>query len=172
MGGGCLSSKPVAIDPIVYTTCWPVRHYELDRNGHVNNAVYLNYAEQLTTEHAELAGFGAEWSAARGGWWVVHRTVATYHRPAVYGDLLELTVRVEFVRGTRGVRRTDIRRAEDGEPVAEVLTEWVWVRASDGRPARVPEELVQVARQATEETLRRHPRYLEDLRRASGSQLS
>src|SRR5437016_536298 len=117
-----LSSRLVAVDPIVYTTCWPVRHYELDRNGHVNNAVYLNYAEQLTIEHAELAGFGAEWSAAHGGWWVVYRSVLTYHRPAVYGDLLELTVRVELVQGTRGIRRTTIRRAADGEPVAEVLT--------------------------------------------------
>jgi acyl-CoA thioester hydrolase len=157
----------VTVDPIVYTNCWPVRHYELDRNGHVNNAVYLNYAEQLTIEHAERAGFGAAWSAAHGGSWVVHRSVVTHQRPAVYGDLLELTVRVEYVRGTRGIRRTSIAR--DGEPLAEVLTEWVWVRSENGRPARVPEELVEVAREATTETLRRHPGYLEDLRRASAT---
>ena len=159
----------MAVDPIVYTTCWPVRHYELDRNGHVNNAVYLNYAEQLTIEHAELAGFGAEWSAAHGGWWVVHRSVLTYLRPAVYGDLLELTVRVELVQGTRGIRRTTIRRAGDGERVAEVLTEWVWVRDRDGRPTRVPPELVEAAREATAGTLRRHPGYLTDLRRAAAT---
>jgi acyl-CoA thioester hydrolase len=159
----------VALDPIVYTSCWPVRHYELDRNGHVNNAVYLNYAEQLTIEHAEAAGFDAEWSAGKGGTWVVHRSVLTYHRPAVYGDLLELTVRVELVQGTRGIRRTTIKRAHDGRPVAEVLTEWVWVRTSDGRPTRVPDELVEVAREATAETLRRHPGYLGDLRRASAT---
>ena len=64
-------------------------------------------------------------------------------------------------------RRTTIKRARDGEPVAEVLTEWVWVRTSDGRPVRAPEELVEVAREATAETLRRHPGYLADLRRAS-----
>ena len=155
------------VDPLVYSTRWRVRPYELDGNGHVNNAVYLNYAEQLTIEHAERAGYGAEWSAAMGGGWVVHRSMVTYHRPAVYGDLLELTVRVELVRGTRGIRRTTIQR--DGDLVADVLTEWVWVRASDGRPARVPEELVEIAREATAETLRRHPRYLEDLRRAAGS---
>jgi acyl-CoA thioesterase FadM len=76
-------------------------------------------------------------------------------------------VRVEYVRGTRGIRRTSIAR--DGEPLAEVLTEWVWVRSENGRPARVPEELVEVAREATAETLRRHPGYLEDLRRASAT---
>jgi acyl-CoA thioesterase FadM len=100
---------------------------------------------------------------------VVHRSVLTHLRPAVYGDLLELTVRVELVQGTRGVRRTSIRRQGDGEPVAEVLTEWVWVRAADGRPALVPRELVEVAREATAETLRRHPAYLLDLRRASAA---
>lgn len=156
------------VDPIEYTTSWPVRHYELDSNGHVNNAVYLNYAEQLTMEHAEKSGFGAGWTAAHGGWWVVHRSVLTHLRPAVYGDLLELTVRVEFVQGTRGIRRTSIKRAADGEPVAEVLTEWVWVRP-DGRPARVPGELVEVAREPTAETLRRNPSYLAELRRASAS---
>jgi acyl-CoA thioester hydrolase len=161
--------EPVAVDPIVHTNCWPVRHYELDRNGHVNNAVYLNYAEQLTIEHAEAAGFGAEWSAGKGGTWVVHRSVLTYQSPAVYGDLLELTVRVELVRGTRGIRRTTIKRAHDGRPVAEVLTEWVWVRTGDGRPTRVPDELAEVAREATAETLRRNPGYLADLRRASAT---
>ena len=29
--------------------------------------------------------------------------------------------------------------------LAEVRTEWVWVRVSDGRPTRVPPELVALA---------------------------
>jgi acyl-CoA thioester hydrolase len=156
-------------DPIQYTARWPVRSYELDGNGHVNNAVYLNYAEQLTIEHAERAGFGADWSLANGGWWMVHRSVVTYHRPAAYGDDLELTVTVELVQGTRGVRRTVIRRAETGEGLAEVLTEWVWVRRSDGRPALVPRQLIEVAGAATRATLARNPNYLRDLRRSSAS---
>jgi acyl-CoA thioesterase FadM len=49
---------------------------------------------------------------------------------------------VESVRGVRAVRRTWIRRAGEGDLLAEVRTEWVWVRSSDGRPARVPPELV------------------------------
>ena len=128
--------------PAVYTTRWRVRVYELDPNGHVNNAVYLNWAEQLATEHAEAAGFGPAWTAAQGGAWVVHRHEISYRRPAVYGDELALTTRVEQVRGARGVRRTTIARVADGAPVAEILTEWVWVRLADGRPGRVPAEVV------------------------------
>jgi acyl-CoA thioester hydrolase len=154
----------LSVDPIVYSVRWNVRPYELDGNGHVNNAVYLNYAEAITIEHAEAAGYGAAWTAAHGGAWMVHRTVVTYHLPAVYGDVLDLTVRVELVQGVRGIRRTTIRRHPDGAAVAEVLTEWVWV-GQDGRPARVPQELVELARDATLATLRRNPRFVRDIGR-------
>jgi acyl-CoA thioester hydrolase len=142
-------------DPLVYTARWPVRSYEIDQNGHVNNAVYLNYAEALTVEHAEASGYGRAWCEAHGGAWVVRRHEVEYLRPARMGDELELTVRVELVRGVRGVRRTTIARVADGALVTAVWSEWVWVRLSDGRPARVPAELVEVAAPATAETLAR-----------------
>jgi len=132
-------------DPIEFTLRWPVRGYELDSRGHVNNAVYLSWAEELATAHAEAAGYGEEWSAKQGGGWVIRHTEITYHRPAVYGDEVELTVKVELVKGARGVRRTSIRRVADAELLAEVLTEWVWVRLSDGRPMPAPPELVELA---------------------------
>jgi acyl-CoA thioesterase FadM len=121
------------VDPLQFTMRWPVRGYELDSRGHVNNATYLSWAEEIATAHAEAAGYGREWSAQHGGGWV--------------------TVRVELVKGARGVRRTTIRRALNGELFAEVLTEWVWVRLSDGRPTQVPRELVELAASVNEQTL-------------------
>jgi acyl-CoA thioester hydrolase len=140
-------------NPLEFTMRWPVRGYELDSRGHVNNAVYLSWAEEVATAHAEAAGYGRAWSAERGGGWIFRRTDITYHRPAMYGDEIEITVKVELVRGARGVRRTTIRRASDGELFAELLTEWVWVRLSDGRPTQVPAELVALAASATAATL-------------------
>ena len=58
---------------------------------------------------------------------------------------MEVSVRVEELRGARGVRRTWIRRATDGELLCEMLVEWAWVRIADGRPARIPRELLQLA---------------------------
>jgi acyl-CoA thioester hydrolase len=127
-----------------------VRSYELDENGHVNNAVYVQWAEHLTAEHAESAGFGREWTVARGGAWVVRRHEVTYHLPAVRADEIEATVRVLALAGVRGVRHTVIRRASDGALLAEVRSEWVWVRLSDGRPARVPAELLDLYRPVLE----------------------
>jgi len=132
---------------------WAVRGYELDSRGHVNNAVYLSWAEEIATAHAEAAGYGREWSAQHGGGWIIRRIEITYHRPAVYGDEVEVTVRVELVKGARGVRRTTIRRVGDGELLAELLTEWVWVRLTDGRPAQVPKPLVDLAASVTQSTL-------------------
>ena len=130
-------------DRRAYTTRWRVRTYELDLNGHVNSAVYLNWAEQLATEHVETAGFGQTWMRPFSAGWVVRRHEITYRRPAIYGDELELTTRAEGIRGARGFRRTTITRVADSEIVAELHSEWVWVRLADGRPTRIPDELVQ-----------------------------
>ena len=43
----------------------------------------------------------------------------------------------------RGWRRTEFRRTTDGALLAEVASEWAWVRPEDGRPARVPKEIVE-----------------------------
>jgi acyl-CoA thioester hydrolase len=151
----------VTADPLHYSERWRVRNSELDSNGHVNNAVYLAWAEEIATRHAEAAGYGREWSRERGGGWVIHKAEITYHRPAVYNDIVEVAVEVALIRGARGIRRTRITRAgpeagSDGradELLAELRTEWAWVRLADGRPTRVPAELVALAAPATARTL-------------------
>ena len=130
-------------DRLTFTTRWRVRSYELDVNGHVNNAVYLNWAEQLATEHVEAAGFAQEWMSTQDGAWVVRRHEITYRLPALYRDELQLTTRAESIKGARGLRHTTIARVSDGAVIAEMQTEWVWIRLSDGRPTRVPDELVR-----------------------------
>jgi len=128
---------------------WTVRTYEGDENGHVNNAVYVQWAEHLTARHAEATGFGREWSIERGGAWLVRRHEVVYHRPARRFDEVELKVRVVSVSGVRGRRQTTIRRVADGTLLAEIASEWVWVRLSDGRPSAVPSEIVDAYRDET-----------------------
>jgi acyl-CoA thioester hydrolase len=143
----------VTADPLHYSERWRVRNHELDSNGHVNNSVYLAWAEEIATRHAEAAGYGREWSRERGGVWVIHRTEITYHRPAGYNDVVEVAVEVELIKGARGIRRTRITRADDDALLAELWTEWAWVRLTDGRPMRVPAELVEMAAPATARTI-------------------
>jgi acyl-CoA thioester hydrolase len=137
-------SAPV-LDPWRYSVTIPVRQYELDVLGHVNNAVYLNWAEQVAIDHVEALGFGRAWSLERGGAWVVREHHVTYHLPVEYGDVVTVTTLPQELGGVRGLRRTEIHRA-DGALTTELSTLWVWVRSSDGRPARVPDELARLFR--------------------------
>ena len=130
------------IDPWRFTERIPVRQYELDQNGHVNNAVYLNWAEQVAIDHVEALGKGRDWALEHGGGWVVREHQVIYHRPVLYGDVVLVTTLPQKLAGVRGTRRTEIRRESDGALVTEATTEWIWVR-TDGRPARVPAELLK-----------------------------
>ena len=131
-----------SVDPWRFTIRYPVRQYELDVLGHVNNAVYLNWVEQVAIEHVEALGFGRAWSTERGGAWVVREHHITYHRPVEYADVALVTTLPQELSGVRGLRRTEIHREADGALTTEVLTQWIWVRASDGRPMRVPADIL------------------------------
>ena len=119
-----------------------MRSYELDSNGHVNNSVYLAYAEEVAVLHAEATGFGRVWTLEHAGAWVVRKHEITYHRPARFGEEVDLTTTVTEMRGARAIRRTTIVLANENALLAEALTEWGWVRASDGRPTRIPADLL------------------------------
>jgi acyl-CoA thioester hydrolase len=139
-------AEPSSVDPWRYTATIPVRQYELDVLGHVNNAVYLNWAEQVAIDHVERLGFGRAWSIAHDGAWVVREHHVTYHHPVEYGDVVTVTTLPQELSGVRGIRRTEIRRESDGALTTELSTVWVWVRSVDGRPSRIPGELTRVFR--------------------------
>ena len=131
-------------DPWRHTVRYPVRQYELDVLGHVNNAVYLNWVEQVAIDHVEALGFGRSWATERGGAWVVREHHITYHRPVEYGDVVLVTTLPQEIGGVRGLRRSELHRESDGALTTEVLTQWIWIRTSDGRPTRVPPDLLQL----------------------------
>ena len=143
------------LTPTAYTFTLRVAAEDIDAQNHVNNVAYLKYVQDAAVRHW-FSVAPADVAAAVA--WVVRRHEIEYARPARLGDELELTVRVELVRGVRGVRRTTISLAADGAGVANVWSEWVWVRLADGRPSRVPSELVEVAARVTADTLARRSR--------------
>lgn len=137
------ASVQADVDPWRFEATFPVRRYELDTNGHVNNAVYLNWMEQVAIDHVEALGYGVAWTEAAGGVWLVRSHQITYHRPAVHGDRVRVVTMPQSLSGVRGMRRTEIRRTSDDTLLVEGLTEWVWVRRADGRPTRIPAELLE-----------------------------
>jgi acyl-CoA thioester hydrolase len=125
--------------PREHTLRIKVRQYEMDALGHVNNAVYLHYVEEVAVEHARRLGYDeARWREL-GGTWVVRSHQIEYRLPAVAGDELDVTTRVVGLERTRGTRHTTIVRVRDGASIVEATTVWIWV-GLDGRPRRVPAE--------------------------------
>lgn len=69
----------------IFTDELRVRTYECDSLGHVNNAVYVQWLQQLTLDAAKAARL-SEPSAV---WWPQALAIE-YHAPARDGDLLTL----------------------------------------------------------------------------------
>ena len=141
-----------------------VRFHECDPLGHVNNAVYLNYLEQVAIDHAAAVGWPAERLRREvGAVFVARRHEIDYLRPAFEGDTLRVRTWPEEMSGARGVRVYDITRA-DGEPGEQVdrllspeelvptppgqilvraRTEWAFMNVATGRPQRIPASVVR-----------------------------
>lgn len=127
-----------------FTTRLRVRRYEMDALGHVNNAVYLNYLEHAAVEHSESLGLTYEKYRELGGTWVLRRMNVEYLRPAFGGDQLDVTTWLQEMRGVRAIRRYEIRRAGEEQPILEAEALWVWVGLTTMRPRPVPAEVIAI----------------------------
>jgi acyl-CoA thioester hydrolase len=96
-----------------------VRSYEIDANGHVNGAVYLQYAEHARWEYLKTAGVDQGQLKDRGFGPVNLETVIRYHAEAFYGDDLEVSCEIEWGPGKTFRVPQELRRS-DGTLVAEV----------------------------------------------------
>lgn len=127
----------------IYTMTLRVRTYETDAQGHVNNAVYLNYMEQAATEHSEQLG----WSIARyreiGRMFVIRQHEVLYLGSAACGDTLAVTTWAEDMAGPRAWRAYLIDNTATGKRLVAARTLWVWVDATSGRPRPLPSDIVE-----------------------------
>ncbi|MFF2550552.1 acyl-CoA thioesterase [Nocardia sp. NPDC058058] len=96
-----------------------VRGYELDINGHLNQAVYLQYAEHARWEMLRAAGTPGEKLVAAGIGPVVLENNIKYFRELHLGD--EVTVSCEFEwQGGKVFTMRQLIRKLDGTVSAEL----------------------------------------------------
>ena len=112
------------------TTTLEVRFRDLDPLGHVNNAVYLSYAE-LGRRHY----FRAVEVDFDGGDMVLARSEVDYLRPIFIEDKVKVLNRIVSVGNSSLKNLCEIRA--NGELAARFLGVLVWLEG--GQPARVPE---------------------------------
>jgi acyl-CoA thioester hydrolase len=117
-----------------------VTENDLDRNGHVNNVVYIQWMQDAAIAHARVSGC-TKASEAVGATWVVRTHHIEYLSPLFAGDKVTvLTWPANFQR-VRSTRKYKFVRAKDGAVIARAETDWVFVNAKTGRPMSIPEEV-------------------------------
>jgi acyl-CoA thioester hydrolase len=97
-----------------------VRGYETDVQGHLNQAVYLNYAEHARWSLLQAAGVSQARLGGRGVGPVALETTIRYHRELLAGDEVDVTCEFEWGVGKTFRIRQEIRKT-DGTLAAEVV---------------------------------------------------
>lgn len=142
-----------------YVALVRVRFSECDPLGHVNNAVYLNYLEQVAIDHAAAMKWSArELTEEAGAVFVARKHEITYHQPAFENNWLLLSTWPTGMRGARGMRNYTVSRFH-GDPagwidrvvpfaempeigkrdvIVTATTEWAFMNVTSGRPVRIP----------------------------------
>src|SRR3954471_22923376 len=117
--------------PIVYEHAIRVAPEDIDRLGHVNNVVYLRYAQDAAIAHWSTSvpkGVGTELV------WVVRRHELDYLHPAFENDELVARTWVGEASGATLERFIEIRRPSDDRVVARVRSVWAALDAQTHRP--------------------------------------
>jgi acyl-CoA thioester hydrolase len=111
----------------------------IDQLGHVNNAVWVQWMEQVAVAHWDSVADAAHRAAY---FWVVVRHEIDYLRPAFEGDRIVARTWVgEAPRGARFDRHVEFTGA-DGRVCVRARTDWAIIDKALGRPIRVPAEVV------------------------------
>lgn len=123
----------------------PVRVYweDTDAGGVVYHASYLRFMERARTDWLRSIGIdqAALMRDERLQFAVVEANVV-FHRPARYGDLLQVSVAIEEQRGASFVMRQEIRRDAAERELLISATIRAACLDSDGlRPRRLPAAL-------------------------------
>jgi acyl-CoA thioester hydrolase len=123
-----------------YRTQRIVEARDLDLYDHVNNATYIDYAEEAAAQDFSAR----DWTPAKlteTGLAVVTRRIhIQYSLMAEWGETLNISTHVFDVKDTGGSRYVNITGA-DGSPVAECILDWELVDRNMGAARTLPDEL-------------------------------
>jgi len=124
----------------IFTQRFAVDAADIDELGHVNNIVYLRYAQDIATAHWR-ARAGAE-SVAQYVW-VVMRHEVDYRAQLTLGDEVEVRTWVDDApRGAAWARFVEIYKVGVEKPAAQIKSNWALLDAATRRLKRVPAEIV------------------------------
>jgi YbgC/YbaW family acyl-CoA thioester hydrolase len=120
-----------------------VRSTEIDVNGHVNNAKYLEYLEWGREEWYEQNGLQYETLLAMGVQTVTVNININYRKECRQGEKLQIRTLPERVGNTSFVLKQEIRN-ERGEVAADAIVTVVTMDSETRKSRPVPDVLRQM----------------------------
>jgi acyl-CoA thioester hydrolase len=125
----------------IFTQRFPVDAADIDELGHVNNVVYLRYAQDIAIAHWRSR---ADETMLSGFVWVVRRHEADYRAALTLGDEVEVRTWVDDApQGATWARFVEIRKAASDRPAVHIKSDWALLDAATRRVKRVPMEIVE-----------------------------
>ncbi len=114
---------------------------DIDDLGHVNNVVYLRWAQEVAIAHWRAAATPAQVQAIA---WVAVRHEIDYKHPALPGDAIVASTWVGTADAVRFERFVEILRVTDRRLLAQTRTLWVPLSRATGKVTRVDASVRQV----------------------------
>ena len=112
---------------------------DIDENGHVNNVVYLRWAQDMGVAHWRSR---APADTLTSYAWIALRHEIDYRRELKLGEVAQgRTWVAEAAQGPRFDRFIRID-GPDGAMCAQIITTWVFIEQATRRPRRVPDWVV------------------------------
>lgn len=117
-----------------------VEWMDLDVYDHVNNAVYVNYAEEVAAQDMLARGWSPVKLAEAGLSVVTKRVHIQYLSIASLGEMLNISTHPLNIHEMGGTRDVSITRA-DGSSVAECILDWELIDRKSGEARLLPASL-------------------------------
>jgi acyl-CoA thioester hydrolase len=122
-----------------FTRSFTAEARHIDEMGHVNNAVWVQWIQDMATAHWDAA---ARPEDREKFVWLVVRHEIDYRGNIDLGQSVEGTTWIEGgARGAKSLRRVDFRNAA-GKVIVSAATTWAMLDRTSGRPARVRPEVI------------------------------
>lgn len=116
---------------------------DIDAFNHVNNARYVDWANEIAWAHSDALGLSMDDYKRIGFGCVVWRHEFDYVAPVLKDDEIDVATWIaENDNRVRLVRAYEMRNTKTGAVVFRGRTKFVCIDMKTGRPARMPKEFI------------------------------
>jgi len=129
--------------PAIYLHEVTVTADDIDRQGHVNNLVYVRWMQDAGVAHSTAQQWPQDRYSTAGIGWVAKSHHIEYVKPAYENEDIVVRTWVADMKRASSIRRYRIVRPSDDTLLAVAETNWAFVKLATGTPTRIPPEVLE-----------------------------